>query len=75
VNGFERILAHRIDCQRARPPCPAERHTHNLKSIAVLVLVVNLHPIVFHSALSGFAACYDSWLSVFTRVPARVFGA
>jgi hypothetical protein len=25
-NGFERILAHRIGCQRARPPCPAERH-------------------------------------------------
>ena len=51
VNGFERILAHRIDCQRARPPCPAERHTHNLKSISVLVLVVNLHPAVSHSAL------------------------
>jgi hypothetical protein len=34
VNGFERILAHRIDCQRAKPPCPAERHTHNLKSIS-----------------------------------------
>ena len=44
-NGFERILAHRIDCQRARPPCPAERHTHNLKSISVLVLVVNLEPV------------------------------
>jgi len=32
-NGFERILAHRIGCQRARPSCPAERLTNNLMSI------------------------------------------
>ena len=41
VNGFERILAHRIDCQRAKPPCPAERHTHNLKSISGGAGIVN----------------------------------
>src|SRR6202035_3257004 len=41
VNGFEWILAHRIDCQRAKPPCPAERHTHNLKSISGDASIVN----------------------------------
>ncbi len=75
TNGFERILAHRIDCQRARPPCPAERHTHNLKSISVPVLVVNRKRPVFHSVSRALCACYDSCLSVFTRAPARVFGA
>jgi len=30
---FERILAHRINCQRARPPCPAERLPNNQLSI------------------------------------------
>src|SRR5438046_9717148 len=25
-NGFEQILAHRIGCKRAKPPCPAEGH-------------------------------------------------
>jgi hypothetical protein len=34
-NGFEQILAHRIGCQRAKPSCPAERRTNNLKSISV----------------------------------------
>jgi len=32
-NGFERILAHRIDCQRARASCPAERLPNNQRSI------------------------------------------
>ena len=60
VNGFERILAHRIDCQRARPPCPAERHTHNWKSISVLALVVNLKRRLFHSVSRALCSCYDS---------------
>jgi len=47
VNGFERILAHRIDCQRAKPPCPAERHTHNLKSISGDASIVNRNPARF----------------------------
>jgi len=47
VNGFERILAHRIDCQRAKPPCPAERHTHNLKSISGAPGIVNRLPAGF----------------------------
>jgi tRNA(Ile)-lysidine synthase len=47
VNGFERILAHRIDCQRAKPPCPAERHTHNLKSISGDASIVNRIPARF----------------------------
>jgi hypothetical protein len=33
-NGFEQILAHRISCQRAKPPCPAERHIYSPKSIS-----------------------------------------
>jgi len=40
-NGFERILAHRIDCQRARPPCPAERRPNNLVSIRTRIQSVN----------------------------------
>ena len=32
-NGFEQILAHRIGCQRAKPPCPAERHIHSPRSM------------------------------------------
>ena len=32
-NGFEQILAHRIGCQRAKPPCLAERHIHNPRSM------------------------------------------
>jgi hypothetical protein len=47
TNGFERILAHRIDCQRAKPPCPAERHTHNLKSISGEASIVNRIPARF----------------------------
>jgi len=33
-NGFEQILAHRIGCQRARPPCPAERLIYNPRSMS-----------------------------------------
>src|SRR3984893_6492169 len=33
-NGFEQILAHRIGCQRAKPPCPAERHIYSPRSIS-----------------------------------------
>src|SRR5437660_10046643 len=33
-NGFEQILAHRIGCQRARPPCPAERLIYNPGSMS-----------------------------------------
>ena len=40
-NGFEQILAHRIGCQRARPPCPAEWHTNNLTSIGRCLPNVN----------------------------------
>src|ERR1700730_18579177 len=32
-NGFERILAHRIGCQRAKPPCLAERHVYSPRRI------------------------------------------
>ena len=32
-NGFERILAHRIGCQRARASCPAGKLPNNLMSI------------------------------------------
>ena len=33
TNGFERILAHRIGCQRACPPCLAERHIYSPRRI------------------------------------------
>jgi hypothetical protein len=61
TNGFERILAHRIDCQRAKPPCPAERHTHNSKSISGDPSIVNQIPARFPQtyklpALLGIAA-------------------
>ena len=72
ANGFERILAHRIDCQRARPPCPAERLTNNLMSIRRHTLAVNTHLMISTKILSaalspflmlrcakGFA---DSWV-------------
>src|ERR1700731_534421 len=40
-NGFERILAHRIDCQRAEPSCPAERGPNNCVSIRSGTRIVN----------------------------------
>jgi hypothetical protein len=33
TNGFERILAHRIGCQRARASCHAESTANNFKSM------------------------------------------
>ena len=41
TNGFERILAHRIGCQRAKPPCLAERHIYSPRSIRSALLDVN----------------------------------
>src|SRR2546422_6189332 len=40
-NGFEQILAHRIGCQRAKPPCLAERHSYSQKSISEGRKIVN----------------------------------
>src|SRR5208282_632394 len=40
-NGFERILAHRIGCQRARASCHAESTTNNLKSMPRPCRIVN----------------------------------
>ena len=40
-NGFEQILAHRIGCQRAKPPCPAERHSYSPRSISEGRKIVN----------------------------------
>src|SRR5690349_6853220 len=40
-DGFEQILAHRIGCQRAVPPCPAERHYQSQTSMAESCIVVN----------------------------------
>ena len=51
-NGFERILAHRIDCQRARPPCPAERLTNNLMSIRMQPTPVNTQFMISTKILS-----------------------
>jgi hypothetical protein len=51
-NGFERILAHRIDCQRARPPCPAERLTNNLMSIRMQSTPVNNQFVISTKILS-----------------------
>jgi len=51
-NGFERILAHRIDCQRARPPCPAERLTNNLMSMGTDTTPVNTHLMISTKILS-----------------------
>jgi len=42
-NGFEQILAHRIGCQRAKPPCPAERHSYSPRSISEGPTIVNTH--------------------------------
>jgi hypothetical protein len=53
TNGFERILAHRIDCQRARPPCPAERLTNNLMSIRRQATPVNTHLMISTRILSA----------------------
>jgi hypothetical protein len=40
-NGFEQILAHRIGCQRAKPPCLAERHIHSPSSMPSPLCIVN----------------------------------
>jgi len=42
-NSFERILAHRIDCQRARASCPAGKLPNNLMSIGSMGDPVNTH--------------------------------
>src|SRR6267143_1451365 len=40
-NGFEQILAHRIGCQRTKPPCLAERHSYSPRSISEGRKIVN----------------------------------
>jgi hypothetical protein len=52
-NSFERILAHRIDCQRARASCPAGKLPNNLMSIGRYAKSVNTHFQFFHSHFSG----------------------
>src|SRR5882762_7941183 len=64
-NGFEQILAHRIGCQRAKPPCPAERHSHSPESISEGTTIVNTRLSFSTVILSGTAAWYDArkeWL-------------
>ena len=40
-NGFEQILAHRIGCQRAKPPCLAGKHFHSPRSNSGGTRIVN----------------------------------
>ena len=46
TNSFERILAHRIGCQRASPPCPAERLSKHCEQLDEITGIV---PICQHS--------------------------
>src|SRR5213596_3463752 len=54
-NGFEQILAHRIGCQRAKPPCPAERHSYNPSSISEGRKIVNTRLSISTAIHSGAA--------------------
>src|SRR3981189_497686 len=56
-NGFEQILAHRIGCQRAKPPCPAERHSNSPRSISESTTIVNTRFSISTATLSGTAKC------------------
>src|SRR6267154_350330 len=56
-NGFEQILAHRIGCQRARPPCPAERQIYNPRSMPRAGRKVNTRLNDFHSDPQWGAHC------------------
>ena len=53
-DGFEQILAHRIGCQRAVPPCPAERHYQSPSSMSKSWLVVNSVSRPFSAFSTGF---------------------
>jgi hypothetical protein len=58
TNGFERILAHRIGCQRACPPCLAERHIHSPRRIRQTFLNVNTILVISTGIHRGdLAAC------------------
>jgi hypothetical protein len=54
-NGFEQILAHRIGCQRAKPPCPAERHSYSPRSISEGTKIVNPRITISTAILTGTA--------------------
>src|SRR5216683_4686820 len=57
-NGFEQILAHRIGCQRAKPPCPAERRTYSPWSMPRAGRKVNTRLTISTAILSGaLTAC------------------
>src|SRR5258708_38629297 len=57
-NGFEQILAHRIGCQRARPPCPAERQTYSPRSMPRAGRKVKTRLTISTATLSGaLTAC------------------
>src|SRR5207249_8120355 len=55
-NGFEQILAHRIGCQRAKPPCPAERHSYSPRSISEGTKIVNTRFTISTAILSATAS-------------------
>jgi hypothetical protein len=54
-NGFEQILAHRIGCQRAKPPCLAERHSYSPRSISEGTKIVN-PPFTISTAILSWTA-------------------
>src|SRR6267378_462174 len=56
-NGFEQILAHRIGCQRAKPPCLAERHSYSPRSISEGTKIVNTRLSISTAILRRGAKC------------------